>query len=312
MQRIVSFVIIFTFLVTGFSLPVAKKKSEFNNTWAKARENLGFRVPADQDDDQTTSLGNIGLDEEQMREVAENIFNISKSMSNRYSVSDGVTLSMYVFRYFAEVGEYVIIHKDLMTLVNAFEKLLGEPLAPEVHAILKQIRKLKFGKKNGKYFVRIYANTKHGIDIPLANKTNDPDSSLKEIVGIKVKDKAYLYFQDTKMEGIKKEITSFVKEPVKILGVFKKLAKELNQIYKPMIDNIDEYLTLEDVPAPALLIDFDGVEVLVKTTTVFKDITFKFNKGVALPGYRRNGEPIPSFIIGAKSMLLGLKVSVDQ
>ena len=119
-------------------------------------------------------------------------------------------------------------------------------------------------------------------------------------------------FDDIDTEEEKVWARNFAKRPIKILGVFKKIAEGLYQVHPKIKDNLDEYLELESVPAPALKVEMDDIHVYIKTKTIFKGIKFKINEALALPGITEEGEPVPSFIMGAKAKLLKLKVSVDQ
>ena len=268
---------------------------------------------SEEGEDRTVSFGELGLDQEQLKIVAKNIFNVSNAMTDIYSVSDGLTLTMYILRYMAEIGEFEIVYKDIMSLVRAFEKLQGEPINPKVIAVIEQIRKIKFGKKKGMYYARLYAKKRTtGIIIPINEKTDDPDSDIKEIEKVVVRSGAELYFDEVTTNEEKTIVRKFLKTPVKLLGVFRSIAKSLNQIHPKIVDNIDEYLELEEHPAPPMRIEMDGIKVVVDTTTVFKTIHFHFQEAYALPGIKEGEAPVPSFILGARAKLLGLKVSIDQ
>tara|TARA_R110002072_G_scaffold276051_1_gene437617 strand:+ start:382166 stop:383086 length:921 start_codon:yes stop_codon:yes gene_type:complete len=262
---------------------------------------------------ETTTLGEIGINEEDLKNVAKSIFNVSNAMSEKYSISDGLTLTMYILRYLSEIGEYELAHKDMMKLVRAFEKLSEERVEPEVEAVLQQIEKITFGRLNGRIHVTFNAiDKKRGMVIPINEVEEDESSSVKEIIEVVAEDGMSLTFDDIDTEEEKVWARNFAKRPVKILGIFKKIAESLYQVHPKIKDNLDEYLELEEVPAPALKIEMDNIYVKVDTRTVFKKIDFKFNEALALPGIKENGEPVPSFILGAKAKLLKLKISVDQ
>lgn len=265
------------------------------------------------DEDRTVVFGSLDISQEDLRKVAENIYHVSKAMSEEYEVGDGMTLTMYILRYMAEIGSYEIVNKDLMILVTAFEKLMKEKVSPEVHHVLAQIRKIKFGKKRGKFYSKFYAfNTDEGIVIPINEVETDPSSSVKEIKKVVGKDGFELHFHDVQTDEDKKVLRDFIKIPVKVLGVFNSFAKSLNQINKSIKDNLDDYLEQKEFPAPPMIVDMEDIKVEVDTTTIFDQIDFKFTQAVVLPGIKSEDGAVPSFVLGAKAKLLKLKISVDQ
>lgn len=265
------------------------------------------------DESRTTILGEVGLSGDQMRVVAENIFAVAKSMSDEFEVADGLSLSMYVLRYLAEIGEYEIGNKDIMILVRAFEKLSGNAVGDDVRMILDQVEKIRFGKRDGKYFSQFFCkNPELGIIIPIEERSDDPNSSLKEIKRVVAVQGSYLYFNEVDNISEKKEIRDFIKNPVKILNVIESVVKALNQIHPDIIQGIDDYLEWNDHPAPPMIIDMAGISVEVDTATIFNDIIFDFNKAYVFPGLKLGTKSLPTFVLGAKAKLLNLKVSVDQ
>lgn len=285
-----------------------------NEEMTSVIENSTVEESSEESGERTVVLGDVGLNSEQMKKVATNIFYVANNMTEIYSVSDGLTLVMYVLRYMAEIGEYEMAQKDILILVDAFEKLAGMEVGPEVEDVLAQIRKVKFGRKDGQYFARIFAlNTERGIIIPI-NEKSEEEGSLKEIIEVVVEDGSSYYFEEvTKTEQIK-SVKSFIREPVKILGVLESIVEDLNQIHPDIERAIDRYFLRDDLKAPPMIVKMDKIYVRVDTSTMFNEIKFKFNKAVTLPSITKGEEasPVPSFILGAKAKLLHLKVSVDE
>ncbi|MCF8058435.1 MAG: hypothetical protein K9K67_04010 [Bacteriovoracaceae bacterium] len=265
------------------------------------------------DEAKTTILGEVGLSGDQMRVVAENILAVAKASSEEFSVADGLSLSMYVLRYLAEIGEYELAYKDIMILIRAFEKLSGDEVSEQVIAIVEQLEKIRFGKREGKYFSQFFSKTpQRGIIIPIDERSEDPNSSLREIKRIVAVEGSVLYFNEIDNTSEKREVRDFIKTPVKILNVIESVVKALNQVHPDIIQGIDDYLERNDHPAPPMIIDMAGISIEVDTTTIFKDITFDFNKAYVFPGLKLGTNPLPTVVLGAKAKLLNLKVSVDQ
>lgn len=286
---------------------------EVKNNEESSMERPSAIEPISFSEERTTILGEVGLSSEQMRKVARNILAIGNAMTDKYGVSDGLTLAMYVLRYLAEIGEYELAHKDIMILVRAFEKLSNTEVGDEVIAILDQVKKIRFGKREGKYFSQFFSKIpSRGIIIPIEQKSDDPDSSLKEIKRVVAVEGSFLYFNEIDTAAEKKQVRDFIKTPVKILNVLEAVVEALNQIFPDLLQGIDDYLERNDTPAPPMMIAMGGISVEVDTRTLFNDITFDFKEGYAFPGIALGGEPLPSFVLGGKAKLLHLKVSIDQ
>lgn len=304
------FLVGFLFLESGWPPGNGIKKLSAQTEIREEEENLPERSG-----DRTTVLGTVGLTNSQMREVAKNILYVANAMTDEFYVADGLTLAMYILRYFAEIGEYELAHKDIMILVNAFEKLTGRTIGEEVHSILEQIRKIRFGKREGKYFSQFFAqNPVKGIVINIDQVSEDPNSSLRRIDRVKILDGATLDFDEIDTSSEKKEVREFIKTPIKILGVIDadSIRDALYQIHPAIIDTIDDYLVVADGQIPALKIGMQGIDVRVETSTIFKDITFDFQKAYAFPSMKNEQGNIPTFVLGGKAKLLNLKVSIDQ
>lgn len=263
--------------------------------------------------ERTTILGSVGMTSEQMKKVAENILFVANAMTDEFYVADGLTLSMYILRYLAEIGEYEISYKDIMVLVNAFEKLSGRSVGEDVLGVLEQVRKIRFGKKDGQYFSQFFAkNPARGIIINIDEPGSDPNGSLKRIDKVTVLDGSVLSFNEVDTESEKKHVREFIKTPIKILGVIEAIVNALYQIHPGIIDTVDDYLQWTEYPAPPMMIDMQGISVDVETTTLFGDINFKFNRAYAFPAMKNAQGNVPTFVLDGKAKLLRLKVSVDQ
>jgi len=295
--------------VASESIRTPSQESETNNLELENSEN--DNNGATQSD--TEILGNVGLSSEQMAEVAKNIYHVAMSMSDDFVVSDALTLTMYVLSSMAEIGEYDLAQKDILILITAFENLAQMEVGHEVRDIITQIKKIRFGRKNGLLFAQIFARHPDlGVEIPINDYSPEADSSVEEIVKVVIENGSTLSFEQiTKTEQIRKA-KSFIKDPVQLLGGFESLVDELNQIHPVIENNIDHYFMRDDLKAPALWINMSGVSVHVDTSTVFDKMKFEFVNAVALPNIGNEEGRIPSFILSAKAKLLNLKVSVDQ
>jgi len=256
------------------------------------------------DDDQTTAYTDLQLTDEQYERLARGIFGVINNMSEKYFVSDSIGLTFYIFRYLAEIGEYEIVYKDIVTLINGFLKLAEYELSEDVWNIIHQIRKLKFGQKSGKYWVKIYAkDIENGIVYQINEDMNG--NLVKHMV---VNDGAEITFEDVKKKGQRKGLLKFLKEKVRFMG-FRLSA--INQVFSDIPKNIEFHMNKESIITPVKA-EFKGINVLIKTTSIFKNIDFKLKKAYSVPGFKDGEEPLPTTVLLFKEKLMPLKVSIDQ
>lgn len=262
-------------------------------------------VQNDSTDEHTTAFGILDLSDDELRIIAENIFNLTKSISEEYYISDGLTLATYILRYMAEIGEYELVYKDMMALVKAFEGLQGKAYDENIYIVLEQIRKLQFGTRKGKYFVKFFSKSAEGIIYQINEKSEDTKSSLKEIKFVTIANGAEFHFDEVDTQEEKEELVTWVKTKYK-LETFGKY-----MFHEDIPKFIEGYFDLEK-PANAMKIVYQDVKVKVTTDTIFKDMDLKFKDGYVLPGFRKGEKPIPSFLLRLGAKLVKVKTSVDQ
>ena len=290
--------LIMTLFCLGSSAIIAQEESETNNSEVIDR-------PVDTPDDESTAFGILDLSDAELRIIAENIFNLTKSISEEFYISDGLSLATYILRYMAEIGEYELVYKDMMALVKAFEKLQDKPYDENIYLILEQIRKLQFGTRKGKLFVKFFSKAEEGIIYNIDTKNEEEDSSLKEIKYVTIKNGAELYFDEVDTKEEREELVKWVKKEYRI----KTFGKYMFHTDIPKY--IESYFDLE-TPANAMKIEYVDVVVKVGTDTFFKDMDLKFKDGYVLPGFRKGEKPIPSFLLRLGAKLVKVKTSIDQ
>lgn len=254
-----------------------------------------------------TDLNGLGL--EDYEKVAKQIFLVKEAMSDEFSVGDGLTFTLYILRYLAEVGEYELSNADIVQLVAAFEKISGEKLNDAVNETIAQIKTLEFGIKDKKYFVKIIAkNKKEGIIIPI-NELSE-DDKIEEIRYAKIKNKAKITFTDVDSKSEKAEITRFLTEFVSLPLVSESWLPPLNQMHPDLKHDIKNYL--EETKIIPLRIRMKGIFVKVKTNTILKNMDFYIRRVYTLPGRKKDDRPIPSFVTRARAGVINVKISIDQ
>jgi hypothetical protein len=256
--------------------------------------------------DSTSGLSGLGLDD--YEKVAKQIFLVKEAMSDEFSVGDGLSFTLYILRYLAEVGEYELNNADIVQLVDAFEKISGEELDVIVKDVIAGIKKIEFGKKENTYFAKIYTINKDGIIIPINEKSDD--GKIDEIRYAKIKNKAKIKFTDVVTKMQKSEIRRFLTEKITIPLISESWLPPLNQLHKDVDHDISDYL--RDTKIIPLRITMKGIFIKVKTKTFLKNMNFYIRKVYTLAGRTKDNAPIPSFIMRMRAGVVNVKISIDQ
>lgn len=273
------------------------------------------RLPAQQtpQEDQSVIL-NGSLSLENQEEVARVLFKLSRNISDEFAIGDGLSMVMYVLRFMAQIGEYEFVQKDLKALISSFENLLGEPFDPEVWVVVEQIRKLQFVRHKGKLAVKLFAlDEENGVTV-MMNTPGEPGSAMEEIEFVRLKHGSRISFEDAESLKDMSKVKDLVKDRFKILGFIGLVEGDMNLVHPRLVDAIDLHLRREkDELIKPLFINFDDAFVRVKTSTILKNIDFKFKEGVCIPGVKTiEGASAPSFLLTAKAGLLKMKTTIDQ
>jgi hypothetical protein len=254
----------------------------------------------------SNAFSELGLDD--YEKVAKQIFLVKEAMSEEYSVGDGLTFTLYILRYLAEVGEYELKNEDIVKLVSAFETISGEVLDETVKDVVKGIERLEFGKKDSTYFVKIFTIEKDGIIIPINEKSDD--GKIDEIRYAKIKNKAKIKFTDVTNSLQRLEIKRFLTEKISLPIISESWLPPLNQLHKDVEYKIGDYLS--DTKIIPMKIRMKGIFIKVKTNTFLKNMNFYIRKVYTLAGRSKDGVPIPSFIMRMRAGVVNVKISIDQ
>jgi len=268
--------------------------------------NIVQRVPQS-----STSNDDIlnGLGLEDYEKVAKQIFMVKEAMSEDFPVGDGLTFTMYILRYLAEVGDYVLTNEDISNLLVAFEKISGEKLNDTIYETVAGIEKLKFGKSGGKYSVKIYSfDKRNGILIPINEESNE--GMVKEIIYARIKDKAEITFDDVDSKSKTKALKRFLTEKITIPLVSETLLPPLNQLHGDIKYDLDNYL--KETKIIPLEIKSEGIYIKVNTSSIFKNMKFYLRTLYTLPGRKKDDKSIPSLVMRIRAKLVNVKISIDQ
>ncbi len=244
------------------------EKQEISSASEKSEGALSVeRAPQSASSSENQVLHGLGL--EDYEKVAKQIFLVKESMSEEFPVGDGLTFTMYILRYLAEVGDYILTNEDVSNLLVAFEKISGEKLNDTIYETVSQIKTLKFGKRNGKYSVTIYAmDKKNGILIPI-NEVSD-EGMVQEIQYAKIKDKAEITFDDVDSKLKRKALKRFLTEKITIPLISETMLPPLNQLHDDIKFDLENYL--EETKIIPLEIKTEGIFIKIDTSTIFDEM----------------------------------------
>ncbi len=257
----------------------------------------------------------IGLDSEQMLDVLAKVNVVAKSITQEYEIGGGATLVLYILRYFSEIGEFELSQENLSELLDNFEGAFSPRVYNELNDAIKQIRRVKFGKREGKLFTQFFSiQPIKGIVIESNEIIENPKSSITVFKKFVLEEGGMLFFDDVSTTEQKNQVREFVKSSVQLLGLIEMdfLTESLGHIDADITKAIDDHLDRGDNPTRAMSIEMRGVHLMTETSTALKQIKFNIDQVYTLPGIGLEGSPISSLVFGAKAKFLNLKVSIDQ
>lgn len=249
----------------------------------------------------------LGL--EDYRAVARMIIAVQKSMTEQYSVGDGLTLVSYILKTFADIGDYDLSRDEILAMIAIFEKLTSQPVPPDAMDIIHQIDYLRFSKINGLKTVEIRTIDPLGIKI-LPEPSEDPSTQDLEIESIKIKNSAKISFVEVLDSSGKQEMIEFLKEAFKLPFLPTSWFKKFNQITPGVSSAIVPYLQ-EKRDAMPLKLSLSGLVMRVDTQSVLGVENFEFKEIYTTPGLIHLGQTLPSFHLWMKSPTLKVKSSLE-
>jgi len=253
---------------------------------------------------QTKLCGKPSISRQELSKIAKDIYALSKTTTESFSLSDSLMMTFYVFNYFAHIGHFYLAPQDINILIKNFEKLTQETLDQEIKDLIKEIDYLQFGKEHGQYFVRIFAKNKEKGLVLNINQELEDVPEVKEISHIRIKDQATIFFKQYLNNFQQKLNIQYVKTK-KVLGVY-----SINEDY---LQNYKSYFEDKKYPITPLSLKFNGIDLFVSTNTIIKDVKLSLGKGLCTPGMTtEDGKPIPSIIIDANSGISDLLVSIKS
>jgi hypothetical protein len=257
-------------------------------------------------------IAGLELTNDQYKDLATKILNVADTMTEEFKLSDSISLSLYSLKYFSEIGEYEVEGQDILKLVKGFLKLSRKSLPSEIWKLIHQVKRIKFGKKNGHHYVQIFSKKKVGIIYKvneyLAAEDDKTGTYIKSLI---IKNGAEIYFKDVETPDQYLALAEYVRQDSNALNIPMNWYQQLNTVNKEVKKNIVFYLNLDSLINP-LSIKMKGIKISMKTNSIFKSLVFDIVKAHTLPGMTDGEVPLPSTIFKAKTKLLNLKLTVDQ
>ncbi|MBT7610782.1 MAG: hypothetical protein HN576_13560 [Bacteriovoracaceae bacterium] len=260
----------------------------------------------------TPVIAGLELSNNQYKILATKILDVSKTVTDEFKLSDTLSLTFYILKYFSEIGEYEVEGEDIIKLVKGFLKLSKKSIPSEIWKIIQQMRKIKFGKKRGQHYVQIFSKKNEGIiykiNESLASEDDQQGTFVKNLI---IQDKAELYFKDIKTPQQYLALSKYVRVNINALKIPMNWYKQLNVVNLDVQKNIVFYLNLDKNVNP-LAIKMKGITISIITNSIFKRLDFNIEEAYALPGMTDGEEALPSTVFKAKTKLLNLKLTIDQ
>jgi hypothetical protein len=260
----------------------------------------------------TPTIDGLELTNNQFKNLSAKITSIVNSMTDEYQLSDTISLSFYILKYFSEIGEYEIEGDEIIKLTKGFLKLSNKNLPNEIWKLIYQVRKIKFGKKKGKAYVQFSSKKADGIiyniNEYLAAEDSRTGTLIKKLI---IRNGAELYFDEIKTAEQYLVLADYIRSDNNALKIPMSWYRQLNDVNLEVRKNILFYLNLDNNINP-LSIELEGIQILVLTNSIFKRLTFDVLEGYAMPGMTDGEVPLPSTIFKAQTNLLRLKLTIDQ
>jgi len=254
------------------------------------------------------------LTKEEQIYIVKNLKDKAKSFSSQFKLSDGLNLGIQGLNFLAGIGEYEIAQKDIRSLVKLFKQTYQLRMSSEVNSAIDQLAKIRFGRKKGKAYAQFFAlNPERGIEWSINNVSTDPDSKLKEVRKLIIKDGAEIYFDEINRVGQSKMAKAFVEKNNPFWGEVISGNEELFRIDKNLLNQLDPLLMSLNEKYPPLWLDMKNIFLEVDTDSFLGKIDFELTAGMALPLIpAKNKERVSSLVIGGEGKFLQLRASIDQ
>ena len=255
----------------------------------------------------------LGLDD--YEKVARLIVHVQRSMSEKFSVGDSLTLSLYIMHVFAQIGDYRLTQDEVLDLMDVFIRLTKLEIPETVREVIDQIASLDFATREGKLSVVLNTVSPAGFYVPVGDEedqvgvtANRPAN--KGLDFVHIPHRTTIYFQELSTSAHKTEITDFMKESFKLPLLPSSWFSDMNQIYPKTAASIPSYLNRETLARP-LKISFKGPRIRVDAGTLLGDLDLEFQNAYLTPGLKdKDGLPLPSFHIWARQGLIKIKTSL--
>ncbi len=255
----------------------------------------------------------LGLDD--YEKVARLILHVQRSMSDKFTVGDSLTLSLYIMHVFAQIGDYRLTQDEILDLMDVFIRLTKLEIPETVREVIDQIASLDFATREGKLSVIMNTVSPTGFYVPVGVEEDQigvtaTKPTKKGLDFVHIPHRTTIYFQELSTIAHKTEITDFMKEQFKFPLLPSSWFSSMNQIYPKTASSISSYLSRETLAKP-LKISFKGPRVTVDAGALLGILDLEFQDAYLTPGLKDNQNlPLPSFHIWARQRLIKIKTSL--
>ena len=272
-------------------------------------------------EDSDSQQEQIVISSQQIDHINEVLGPLIQDLNSQFKISDSLTLLMYGLRFFAGIGEYEVYGEDLFILTKKLFEKRQKKVPENVLKLIGQISKIKFGRKKGRSFLKIYTkNLSTGLAFALEEsvvmKYGSKNYLLKQF---NLQNGAEIYFDDINTITKQKELIQFVKEDLSLfssisLPSFLEISKKFSNINHGIKEGVMTYLSqkrLNHNLAP-LKIEMRGVNLEVSSTGLLKKLNFEMAKAYSLPNMNDGIKRYSSMMLQGMVKFLNFKLSIDQ
>jgi hypothetical protein len=251
--------------------------------------------------------------DEDFQRMARVILEVQRSISDEFSVGDGLTFALYIMKVFAEIGDYDLTQEELKALFSTFTKLTQQEIPPVAHDIVDQLDRIQFVRRNANSTVIFHTRNQATIQLDMSQYDESSDASTdSDFDKITIQNRSELNFQSIMTAVQKNELIHFIQTPYKLPILPKRWFSRFNQIYPGVENRIRTYTQISRTVDP-MKVSIRGLSVNVDAGILLGKRNFTFNEAYLTPGLLDHSDnPLPSFHIWASSGMVKVKTSIGE
>ena len=236
-----------------------------------------------------------------------------KSLSNEdFFISDSLNGLFYSLLYLSEIGEFELNKNEIISIIEESSKEINHFRENEFKNYLLNISKLKFGKKNGRSFVKIYTENKKSMKILIREELASADQSKGIVINsISIDNGAEIIFHPLLKQKEQQLFVKDVRHSSKLNNIPIDWYKQLNNISDDLKQNLSLHLSLGPKINP-MKVEMSRIQLDIKAPLPFNNVNLNVSIGYLIPGMTDGDQRFSSSVFKGNGKLLNFKLSIDQ